>query len=221
MTPQTTRTRTGRQTTRARAAWLLPAGLIALSFVPVLAGAVRLTELTGGADVTPANARFVAMPMPVVLHIVAASLYSVLGAFQFGRRRRPWHRAAGRVLIPCGLVVALSGLWMTLFLDRPPGDGDLLAVFRLVAGTTMALSLVLGLAAILRRDVAPHRAWMTRAYALGMGAGTQAFTLSLWLAVHGGTPDETTRALLMGAGWAINLAVAEWAIRGRRARVSA
>ncbi|WP_246147490.1 DUF2306 domain-containing protein [Nonomuraea turkmeniaca] len=209
-----------RQSTGARAGWLIPAGLIALGFVPVLAGALRLTELTGGADVMPANARFAAMPLPVVLHIAAAMLYSVLGAFQFGRRRR-WHRPAGRILIPAGLVVALSGLWMTLFLDRPPGDGDLLAAFRLVVGTAMAVSLVLGLRSILRRDIARHRAWMTRAYALGMGAGTQAFTQAAWLAVHDGAQDEVTRALVLGAGWAINLAVAEWVIRRRRARVSA
>ncbi|MGP3918571.1 DUF2306 domain-containing protein [Nonomuraea sp. 10N515B] len=218
MTLQTTRTR--RPATRA--GWLLPAGLIVLSFVPVLAGAVRLTELAGGADVTPANARFVAMPLPVMLHIVAASLYSVLGAFQFGRVRRRWHRPAGRNLIPAGLVTALSGLWMTLFLARPPGDGDLLAAFRLVFGTTMAVSLVLGLAAILRRDIAGHRAWMTRAYAIGMGAGTQAVTQAVWLIVHGGEQDEVTRALLLAAGWVINLAVAEGIIRRRRrSRVSA
>jgi hypothetical protein len=33
-----------------------------------------------------------------------------------------------------------------------------------------------------------------------------------WLLV-GGVPTSTTRALLMGAGWGINLAVAEWLIR--------
>jgi hypothetical protein len=32
-----------------------------------------------------------------------------------------------------------------------------------------------------------------------------------------GPPSELSRALLMGAAWVINLAVAEWAIRRRRA----
>ena len=32
-----------------------------------------------------------------------------------------------------------------------------------------------------------------------------------------GPPSELSRALLMGAGWVINLAVAEWAIRKRPA----
>jgi hypothetical protein len=33
-----------------------------------------------------------------------------------------------------------------------------------------------------------------------------------------GKPNELSRALLMGAAWVINLAVAEWAIRRRPAR---
>ncbi|WP_188195205.1 DUF2306 domain-containing protein [Nonomuraea sp. SYSU D8015] len=204
-----------------RPGWPLVTGLLALCFVPVLAGAIRLTELTAGADVTPGNARFFAAPLPVVLHIVAASLYTALGAFQLSprfRRRRPgWHRAAGRVLVVSGLVAALSGVWMTLFSALPAGDLGLLTVFRLGFGSAMAVFLVLGLAAIRRRDVAGHRAWMMRAYAIGMGAGTQAVTVGLWFAIYG-APDDLTRQLLLGLAWVINLAVAEWAIlRGRRA----
>ncbi len=92
----------------------MPTALIALSVVPVVAGAIRLAGLAGGEEITPENARFVAAPLPMVLHILSASLYCVLGAFQFApgfRRGRPgWHRGAGRLLVPCGLVAALSGL---------------------------------------------------------------------------------------------------------------
>src|SRR5258706_1214152 len=108
-----------------RVKWLIPAGLILLSLVPVAAGALRIRELTGGAEVTPENARFFASPLPVVVHILSASLYSILGAFQFAphlRRRRPnWHRAAGRLLAPSGLAAALSGLWMAHFYPWPIG----------------------------------------------------------------------------------------------------
>ncbi|WP_433371454.1 DUF2306 domain-containing protein [Streptosporangium sp. CA-115845] len=201
-----------------RAGWFLPAALILLSAVPMVAGAVRLNELVGGAAITPENARFFAAPLPVLTHIFCVSLYSVLGAFQFAprfRRRRPaWHRVAGRVLVPCGLVAALSGLWMSLFYPRPVGDGDLLTGFRLVFGTAMTMFILLGLAAIRRRDVARHRAWMIRGYAIGLGAGTQALTHLPWF-LFIGTPGEFPRALLVGAGWVINLAVAEWFIRQR------
>lgn len=51
------------------AAWLVPIGLILLSVIPLAGGAFRLTQLTGGAAVTPENARFFASPLPVLVHI--------------------------------------------------------------------------------------------------------------------------------------------------------
>lgn len=204
---------------RTRSAdWLVIAALILLNFIPITAGAFRLTQLTGGAEITPANARFFAMPLPVVVHIVSASLYAILGAFQFAtslRRRWPvWHRWAGRLVVLCGLLVGLSALWMTLFYPRPVGDGDLLSALRLLFGSGMIVSIVLAYAAIWRGNVTRHRAWMTRSYAIGMGAGTQALILMAGELIAG-KPSELSRALLMGAAWVINLAVAEWAIRKR------
>ncbi len=200
--------------------WLVPAGLLLLGALPVAAGALRLTQLSGAADIMPANPRFSALPLPVVVHIVSATVFASLGAFQFAagfRRRRPgWHRAAGRLLVACGLLVGLSGLWMTLFYARPEGTGDLLFGLRLVFGSAMVVSIALGVAAILRRDVNSHRAWMTRGYAIGLGAATQMLTLMVGEIVAG-RPGELSHGLLMGAGWVINLAVAEWAIRKRSA----
>ncbi|MGA9519844.1 MAG: DUF2306 domain-containing protein [Myxococcaceae bacterium] len=203
-------------TSTTRADRLVPAALIALAFVPVVFGAFRLVGLVGGAEVTAQNARFFASPLPVTLHIVSATLYCVLGAFQFApgfRRQRPgWHRIAGRLLVVCGLVAGLSGLWMTLFYPRAEGDGELLFGFRLLFGSGMVLSIGLGLGTILRRDVAGHRAWMIRGYAIGQGAGTQVLVSVPWFVLIGPT-GELARALLLGAAWAINVGVAEWVIR--------
>ncbi|MCP1412221.1 DUF2306 domain-containing protein [Paenarthrobacter sp. A20] len=214
---------TARTTTSSRgnhqAKWAVPAALIALSLVPVIAGAARLSELTGGAP-TPQNARFFGSPIPVITHIVTVTVYSLLGAFQFipslRRGKRSWHRMAGRILVPAGLLAALSGLWMSMFYDLPEGDGEALLVLRLIFGSAMVASIILGLFAIRRRDYATHGAWMTRAYAIALGAGTQALVILSWILVAGPT-NETTRAILMGASWVINLAVAEYVIR-RRAR---
>ena len=212
----------------AKSEWLIPAGLIALSFIPIVAGIFRVVGLGSGVEITADNARFFAAPLPVVLHIISTVIYCVLGAFQFSpsfRRRKPnWHRAAGRILIPCGLVVALSGLWMTQFYapaNYPPVnfDGPVLYAIRLLVGSAMALCLCLGFAAIRKRDIPHHRAWMMRGYALGLGAGTQVFThfpMFLFPSIQG----ELARTLCMGAGWAINLAVAEWLISRERRRHS-
>jgi len=205
-----------------KADWLMPTGLIALAFIPVVAGLVRLSLLGSGGPLTSENARFFNAPTPVVLHIVSVTIYSLLGAFQFApgfRRRRPdWHRAAGRVLVVAGLVAALSGLWMALFYAIVPANSTLLHGFRLFFGSAMGLSIVLGYLAIRRRDVAQHQDWMCRAYAIALGAGTQAIT-QLPLLLLFGAPNELPLALMMGAAWVVNLATAEWYIRGRRSGV--
>ena len=204
--------------------WLVPTALILLSLIPIAGGAFRLTQLAGGAAITPENARFFGSPLPVIVHIVSVSLYAILGAFQFvprlRQRRNRWHRIVGRILIPCGLAVALSGLWMTLFYPWPEGDGVILYGLRLVFGSAMLLSILLGIAAIQRRDFAQHGDWMLRGYAIGMGAGTQALILMAGEMIAG-KPSVLSRAVLMGAAWVINLAVAEWIIRSRRAPGSA
>lgn len=200
--------------------WLVPTALIALTLIPMAGGALRLTDLAGG-EVTAENARFFASPVPVVLHIVAAVVYCLGGAFQFSaafRRRKPkTHRYLGRVLVPAGLLMALTGLWMTLFYPYPEGDGHLLAAFRLITGAVTTLALVLGFTAIRRRDLPNHRAWMIRGYALAQGAGTQALVTIAWVVLVG-PATGLTRTLLLGLGWVINVAVAEWVIAEPRRR---
>lgn len=205
-------------TRRASARWV-PFALVALSLVPVLSGSLRLGGLLGGPQIMPADPRIAAFPLPVVLHILSVVPYSLLGAFQFSaglRRSRPgWHRAVGRVLVPLALAVAGSGLWMTLAYPTKPGAGALLFGFRIAVGVGMAASVALGFAAIRRGDVARHGAWMTRTYALALGAGTQVLTGAFGPLLVG--TSVLANDLTMAAAWAINLAVAEVVIRrGRR-----
>src|SRR5689334_13278998 len=78
--------------TGARTGWWVQVALIAVVVVPAIAGSLRLVELAGGPQVLPANPRISASPAPVIVHIVCALLYAVLGAFQFStalRRRHP------------------------------------------------------------------------------------------------------------------------------------
>lgn len=202
--------------------WLVPGLLLILCVVPAAAGVARLVMLGEGGPLTPDNARFFAAPWPVALHIVSAIFYSVIGAFQFApalRRRRPgWHRASGRMLVPTGLVAALSGIWMTLFYPHVEGDSVQVYWIRLLVGWGMVAALLLGFAAIRRREISRHRAWMMRAYALGMGAGTQV-VLGGPLLIAFGSTSEFVRTLYMAGGWGLNLAIAEWLIhRGAAAR---
>jgi hypothetical protein len=130
----------------------VPTALVLLSVVPILGGAIRVAELSSGAEITPANARFFAMPVPVLLHIFGASVYCVVGAFPVPCRPAApppaWHRRAGRVLVLCGLTAALSGVWMAAFYPLPAADMPLVTVFRLFFGSAMAVSIAIAFAAI-------------------------------------------------------------------------
>jgi uncharacterized membrane protein len=193
-----------------------------LSLVPLAAGAVRLVGLAGtgnGGGVAAENARFVAMPTPVVLHIVSATLFCLLGAFQFDsafRRRSPrLHRIAGRVAAPCGIVAALTGLWMTAAYAIPAElQGDLLYGVRMGVGLSMVLAITVSVRAVLQRRIAQHRAWMVRAYALGQGAGTQVLIM-LPVTLIAGAPTFFFRDVLMASAWGLNVFFAEWIIRRR------
>lgn len=207
------------QRASAWSGWQVPAALLALSAVPFVAGLVRLIELSSRAAVTPDNARFFAAPLPVVAHILGASLFSVFGALQFApgfrSANRSWHRLAGWVVVVAGMAAALSGLWMTQFYPLPAQlQGGLLYSARLLVGAAMAASLVLGAAAAIGRRYADHWTWLTRAYALGQGAGTQVLVMLPW-ALLLGEATGPTRDRLMASAWLINLAVAEWIIRRR------
>lgn len=200
--------------------WLVPAGLILLSMVPVLAGGLRLGQLAGG-QATPENARFFDSPIPVLVHIPTVTVYLVLGAFQFvpslrrGTRHRPsWHKVAGRILAPAGLLAALSGLWMAVFYHLPPLDGPLLLALRLVFGSAMVAFIVLGFIAVRRRNYVRHSEWMSRAYAIGIAQGTIVVVTIPWTLLVAPV-TELSRALLIGASWLLSLAVAEYFIHRR------
>lgn len=201
--------------------WVI-AGLLALGAFPVIAGSLRVYQLASQAPISAENARFFASPVPIVVHIVGASLFTLLGAFQFSPRlrvgRSSWHARSGWLLAPSGLTAGLSGLWMTIVYPRVPNDGLLLDLFRLASGLYMVTSLILALLAIRRRDMAAHGAWMIRGYAIGLGAGTQVLTHLPYFVFVGGNPGELLRALLLGAGWLINALAAEWVIARMRAR---
>ncbi len=81
----------------------------------------------------------------------------------------------------------------------------------------MAASIFVGFVAIRRGNVAVHQAWMRRAYAIGLGAGTQAVT-QIPLVMILGKLDPMALALAMGGAWILNLAVAEWLILRKRSR---
>lgn len=202
--------------TTQKSQWVIPLGLLALAIVPTLGGAIRMSQLISG-DLTPENARFLSAPWSFSLHIVAATLFCLLGPLQFvpslRQRKAAWHRILGRLLVPCGFVTSLTGIWMAQSYPQYGLDTSAVYGMRLIVGILMTYSLGASMAAIYRRDIPRHQVWIIRAYALALGVGTQALTHIPWF-IFPQLQTEFFRAVFMGAGWIINMAVAEWIIWG-------
>lgn len=206
-----------RMATREMTSGLVVGGLLLLTADPLVAGAFRAVELMGSAQIAAENARFFAAPFPVIVHIVSVSLFSVLGALQFSswlRWRSPrWHKVSGRIVVTSGIFAGLSGLWMTVMYPIPPElQGDPLCVVRILVSVAMLFSIFKSVAAVTGGDIAMHRAWMIRAFALGQGAGMQVVVLLPWMLLIG-RPGMLLRDVLMSLAWLINLLIAEMAIQ--------
>lgn len=155
-------------------------------------------------------------------HIVAGGLALVTGPFQFWRglrdRHRSVHRWMGRGYLAAVAIAGVAGLVIAPFSEA--GLAGLVGF-----GTLAVLWLVSAwraYRAIRAQDVANHRAWMMRNFALTYSA----VTLRLWLgvligvqALPGGFDFDAAFANAYGVvpflAWLPNLVVAEWLIRRR------
>lgn len=159
----------------------------------------------------------------LVAHIATATIALVLGPLQFVpriRARRRVHRAIGRTYLLAGVLPsALVGIPVAILSGRPITQIGLTIPFVLWLVTG-----VLAVRAIRRGDVAAHRAWMTRNYALTFLAVTARILVPLSLLVQipftgtAGLAAMAPSLIPIGqvAGWVVNLAVAEVLIRRRR-----
>ena len=216
-----------------RAEWGFLAALFLFSFVPSVAGLVRVGEFLGGPALAPPNPRAIAAPAPIILHILASSIFCLAGALQFlpslRRSRQTLHRRIGGMVMLAGVASAASGLWMTHVYSFPEAlQGAALYWVRVAVGLAMLALIARAIAKIRVRNVPGHAAAMIRAYALGQGASTQAFLGMGWMIAAGTEPLGPLRDVLMISGWVLNLIVAEiliariWASQPRQpARASA
>ncbi len=190
--------------------------LFTLCLVPVLSGGARLFSIAVDGAAEPLNLNYVENPLPIALHMLAYMVFCVLGTLQiapvFRWRHRGLHRQMGRMLIPVGCVAAIAGIWMTLMYPPVPSNGVTVGYVRIAFGAGMILCLVLGTAAVRRRDIPAHQIWMMRSYAIAMGASTQALVAIPWFVVIG-QPQGAPWAFAMFVVWVFNLAVAEWFVK--------
>ncbi len=196
--------------------------LLFLSAIPIGAALLRMVQIPTGT--LPQDAiKFVVVPVVLFGHALAGALFGLLGPIQFAgvlkRRFGRFHRITGRVFVAAGVLLALSSL--RLLWQFPDASTFVLVTARLVAGFGLAGALVIALVAIRQHQVTRHKAWMIRAYAIGMGSATVSF-LMLPIFIISGEPVEGYAAdLVFVVSWAINIGIAEWVIRRPLARAGA
>jgi uncharacterized membrane protein len=156
---------------------------------------------------------FARYPVLTLVHILPGLLFMVLGPLQFSATLRTrhlhWHRWSGRVYLVCSLVIGVSALVMSVAM--PPIGG----ITQAVATTLFALFFLVALGKaywhVLHREIAQHRAWMIRAFAIGLAVATIRPIIGLFFATSRFselTPD-TFFGIAFWIGFVLHLIAAE------------
>ena len=158
--------------------------------VPILVNGYNLPAAASN----PRAAQFAALddvfaryPVLTLVHILPGLLFIVLGPLQFSSslraRHLQWHRWSGRVYLICGLVIGVSALVMSFAMPSIGG------VNQAAATTLFALFFLFALGRaywqIMRREIARHREWMLRAFAIGLAVATIRPLIGLFFATSG------------------------------------
>lgn len=166
--------------------WGIAVGVLAL--VGIGASAAHFLQ-------EPYNPGFLRYPAIVGVHVVLGAVYLALAPFQFlGRirvRYTGYHRRMGRVLIGLGLIVGATALFIGLVI---PFSGWAERVVIGTFGSLFVFALSRGFVSIRAGRVAAHRAWMTRAFAIGLSVATM--RLIFVPALMFGSPSERQIELL-------------------------
>jgi len=188
---------------------IFASGLFIVALLPALAALVRLAEVAANT----ADPRFDGIKNWLALHLIGSVGFALAGLYQFvpsGRRNRS-HPRMGRLVVAAGLLSAITGLRLSVGHHLPEQDAGALSWVRILVAGSMFVFLLLGLKARWQGAHRQHGAWMIRAYALGLGAGTQILILGPVIALTG-EPIPFVRFWGMTLGWAVNAGLAEWII---------
>ena len=161
---------------------------------------------------------FAAHPLPSMLHVVLGGVFLAFAPLQFSSRLRNrylnLHRWLGRVLVMVALPIGISGLLLGVIF---PYGGPAAAAAVFAAGTFFLVALVRAVFAIRRHEVARHREWMIRMFAIGLGIATVRI-IGLILVVITRSSFQELAGTAFWLGWLLTLAAAEWWIRRTRVR---
>lgn len=191
--------------------------VLALAFftaIPILNALVQVFQIPSG-TYPDDSARLAVAPFAWFAHVLAGVAFGITGPVQFVRALRhrfgALHRLSGRIFVLSGGILGLSGLSLLVQVTsvRTPVADTARGIF----GLALLVALALAMAAIRARDVPRHRAWMIRAYAIGMGLGAVALVFFPIYIVTGRPPMGLASDFLFVASWLLTIALAEMVIR--------
>lgn len=194
---------------------------VALAFVGVVSAIQRTSLLAQSVPLTDFfNGRFAQHPLLTLLHILPGLIFCILGPLQFVtkiRRNYPtFHKWSGRVYVVAGIFIGISAL-MLVYVIGFAGIAETVNVT--LFASLFLIFLGLAIYRIRRREVAAHREWMIRAFALGLASAS----LRLIFLVVTTVSDFSFAESFLIALWIsfpLHLVVAElWIIIGRRSRL--
>jgi uncharacterized membrane protein len=218
------------RSTLRRALW---AALAFLTFIGCAVVIRRVVELTPvllhgyqprGAAANPIAARFGNLdatfdryPLLTLIHILPGLLFILLAPFQFSAsfrsRHLQAHRIIGRTFLICGLIVGATALVMSFAMPAIGGVNH--AAATTLFGVLFLFALWKAYVHIRRREVALHREWMIRAFAIGLAVTTIRPIVGVFFAtahISGLTPHEFFGTAFW-IGFTLHLIVAESWIR--------
>jgi len=194
--------------------WLLDHLGGAYGLVPSSAADYRQAEV----DIAAFNERYNEHPLASYLHLIPAGVFFLLAPLQFLpriRTRHPaFHRWSGRVLLIAALVFSMSAFYIGLLM---PFGGLLESMVLTLFGGLFLFSGLRAFVAIRHGDIATHREWMIRFFAIALGISVARLVdISLMVAFQG--QIRTTFVAALWIGWPMSLGTAELWIRRTRAR---
>jgi uncharacterized membrane protein len=157
------------------------------------------------------EARYFALPYLSIVHAVAGLVFMILGPIQFlPAVRNRWirfHRWSGRTWMIAALVGVCTAL---IFVQRLPVFGDLSTNVAIVfASGVFIVALVQGYRTIRRREIAKHREWMIRCFAIGLGISTFRVLIPLLMMPPIGASFPEAWETVAWLGFVINIVAAE------------
>lgn len=155
------------------------------------------------------DGEFARRPFITFLHILPAALFIILAPLQFVGRIRAkylrWHRWSGRLLVILGFIIGVSALVMAFTMSiGGANETAATAVFAVL----FLFALGKAFYHVRRGEIARHREWMIRMFAIALAVATVRPIVGMFFACSNLSPHEFF-GIAFWLGFTIHLIAAE------------